>query len=76
MTKKKPNLDCRMQLMERGANISNLSQDILRGIVVPLPPLAERRAMVAGLKAERELAVRFKQKLQTELSEIRDAPAK
>ena len=71
------NPDYRTQLMGRGANISNLSQDILREIVVPFPPLAEQRALVAELETERalveanrELAVRFEQKLQTKLSEI------
>jgi type I restriction enzyme M protein len=71
------NPDYRTQLMGRGTNISNLSQDILREIVVPLPPLAEQRALVAELETERslveanrELAARFEQKLQTKLSEI------
>jgi type I restriction enzyme M protein len=49
----------------------------------PIPPLAEQRAMVAELETERalveanrELAARFEQKLQTKLSEIWGAPAK
>lgn len=32
-----------------GTNISNLSQEILGGLVVPLPPLAEQRAIAAIL---------------------------
>ena len=44
---------------------------------IPVPPLAEQRALVVELETERalveanrELAVRFEQKLQTKLSEI------
>jgi type I restriction enzyme M protein len=49
--------------------------------VIPVPPLAGQRALVAELETERalveanrELAVRFEQKLQTKLSEIWGAP--
>jgi hypothetical protein len=45
--------------------------------ILPIPPLAEQRALVAELETERalveanrELAARFEQKLQTKLSEI------
>ena len=50
-------------------------------LLIPIPPLTEQRALVAELEAERalveanrELAVRFEQKLQTKLSEIWGAP--
>ena len=51
-------------------------------VQIPIPPLAEQRALVAELEAERalveanrELAERFEQKLQTKLSEIWGAPS-
>jgi type I restriction enzyme M protein len=65
------------QLMGRGANINNLSQDILSGMVVPLPPLPEQRSIVAEIEAERslvdsnrELIARFEKKMQARLAEI------
>ena len=69
--------DYRSQLMGRGANIHNLSQDILREIRVPIPPLAEQRALVAELEAERalveanrELAARFEKKLAQSVAAV------
>jgi len=67
----------RTQLMGRGANINNLSQDILREMIVPLPPVSEQRALVAELESERalaeanrELMARFEKKMQAKLAEI------
>jgi len=67
----------RTQLMGRGANINNLSQDILREMIVPLPPVTEQRALVAELESERalaeanrELMARFEKKMQAKLAEI------
>ena len=67
----------RTQLMGRGANINNLSQDILREMIVPLPPISEQRALVvesesecALVEANRELMARFERKLQSKLAEI------
>ena len=42
----------RAQMMGGGANINNLSQDILKAIEIPLPPLEEQRQVVAELDAE------------------------
>jgi type I restriction enzyme M protein len=63
--------------MGRGANINNLSQDILSEMIVPLPPLSEQRALVAEIETERklveanrELIARFEKKMQAKLAEI------
>ncbi|HUY33544.1 MAG TPA: N-6 DNA methylase [Pirellulales bacterium] len=67
----------RVQLMGRGANINNLSQDILRNLLVPLPPLDVQREIVAELEGERklvdanrELIARMEKKIQARLAEI------
>jgi type I restriction enzyme M protein len=61
----------------QGANIRNLSQGILNGLKVPLPPLATQQAIVAEIEAEqalvaanRELITRFEQKIQATLARI------
>jgi type I restriction enzyme M protein len=61
----------------RGANIRNLSQGILNGIKVPLPPLDTQQAIVAEIEAEqalvagnRELITRFEKKIQNTLARV------
>ena len=67
----------RAQMMGGGANINNLSQDILKAIEIPLPPLAEQRRIVAELDAEaaqmeavRSLLPRFEAKIQRVLDRV------
>ncbi len=61
----------------QGANIRNLSQSILGGLKVPLPPLATQQTIVAELEAEqslvnanRELIARFETKIAATLARI------
>jgi type I restriction enzyme M protein len=61
----------------QGANIRNLSQGILNHLRVPLPPLAEQKAIVAEIDAEqalvaanRELASHFEKKIQATLARV------
>jgi restriction endonuclease S subunit len=67
----------RVQLMGRGANINNLSQDILGNIVVPVPALEIQHQIVAELVAERKLVeanrdliARMEAKIKAKLAEI------
>ena len=67
----------RTQMMGGGANINNLSQDILKAIEIPLPPLAEQRRIVAELDAEaaqmeavRSLIPLFEAKIQRVLDRV------
>lgn len=67
----------RAQMMGGGANINNLSQDILKAIEIPLPPLTEQRRLVAELDAEaaqmdsvRSLLPRFEAKIQRVLDRV------
>ena len=67
----------RAQMMGGGANINNLSQDILKAIEIPLPPLSEQRRLVAELDAEaaqmdsvRSLLPRFEAKIQRVLDRV------
>jgi type I restriction enzyme M protein len=67
----------RAQMMGGGANINNLSQDILKAIEIPLPPLSEQRRIVAELDAEaaqmdavRALLPRFEAKIQRVLDRV------
>jgi type I restriction enzyme M protein len=61
----------------QGANIRNLSQGILNGLEIPLPPLATQQAIVAEIEAEqalvaanRELIARFEKKIQATLARV------
>ena len=67
------------------ANITNISQDSLKSLPIPLPPLATQQAIVAEIEAEqamvaanRELIARLEQKIQATLARIwgEDKPAK
>jgi restriction endonuclease S subunit len=67
----------RAQMMGGGANINNLSQDILKAIEIPLPPLEEQRQIVAELDAEaaqmeavQSLIPRFEAKIQRVLDRV------
>jgi type I restriction enzyme M protein len=67
----------RAQMMGGGANINNLSQDILKAIEIPLPPLPEQRRIVSELDAEaaqleavRGLLPRFEAKIQRTLARV------
>ncbi len=67
----------RAQMMGGGANIQNLSQDILKAIEIPLPPMSEQRRIVAELDAEaaqmeavRALLPRFEAKIQRVLDRV------
>jgi type I restriction enzyme M protein len=61
----------------RGGNQSNLSAQVLKEYLIPLPPLATQRAIVDEIEAEqtlvtanRELITRFEKKIQATLSRI------
>ncbi len=61
----------------QGANIRNLSQGILNGLKIPLPPLAEQQAIVAEIEAEqslvaanRELITRMEKKIHAVLARV------
>jgi type I restriction enzyme M protein len=60
-----------------GGVVNNLNSEIVRGVKIPLPPLAEQQAIVVEIEAEqhlvnanRELITRFEAKIQTTLSRI------
>jgi type I restriction enzyme M protein len=67
----------REQMFGGGANINNLSQDILKAIEIPLPPLPEQERIVAELDAEaarieavRGLIPAFEAKIQRVLARV------
>ena len=69
--------ELRVQMMGGGANINNLSQDILKALEIPLPPLPEQRRIVAELDAEaaevaavRALIPRYEAKIQRVLARV------
>jgi len=54
-----------------GGVVNNLNSEIVRGVKIPLPPLATQQAIVAEIEAEqalvaanRELIARFEKKIQ------------
>jgi hypothetical protein len=80
-----PSPPCRVVVkrrrIKRGGTVHSLQNGFLRELQIPVPPLAVQRALVAELESERllveanrELAARFEQKLQSKLSEIWGAP--
>ena len=61
----------------QGANIRNLSQGILNGLKIPLPPLDVQRSIVSEIEQEqalvaanRELIARFEKKIQAVLARV------
>jgi type I restriction enzyme M protein len=65
------------QMMGGGANINNLTQDMLKDIEIPLPSLEEQRQIVADLDAEaarmdvvRSLVLSFEAKIQRVLDRV------
>ena len=59
------------------ANITNISQDALRTLSVPLPDLETQRAIVAEIEAEqalinanRQLIARFEAKIKTAINRV------
>jgi len=59
------------------ANITNISQDSIKSLIVPLPPLEIQRQIVAEIEderamveANRKLAEIFEKKIQAKLAEI------
>jgi type I restriction enzyme M protein len=60
-----------------GGVVNNLNSEIVRGVKIPLPPLATQQAIVAEIEAEqalvaanRELITRFEQKIQATLARV------
>jgi type I restriction enzyme M protein len=60
-----------------GGVVNNLNSEIVRGVKIPLPPLATQEAIVAEIEAEqalvaanRELITRFEQKIQATLARV------
>jgi type I restriction enzyme S subunit len=60
-----------------GVTLKNLNQGILSALLIPLPPLATQRAIVAEIEAEqalvagnRELIARFERKVQATLARV------
>jgi type I restriction enzyme M protein len=60
----------------RGANITNLSQEILNDIVIPVPPLQTQREIVHQLEKEQALIDASKQLIEIFEQKIKDRIAK
>ena len=62
-----------------GGVVNNLNSELVRNVLVPLPPLATQQAIVAEIEAEqalvaanRELIARFEKKIQTTIARLWD----
>jgi type I restriction enzyme M protein len=67
----------KMKTVGQGASIRNLSQGILDGLQIPLPPLEIQQAIVAEIEAEqalvnanRELITRFEKKIEATMARV------
>jgi type I restriction enzyme M protein len=65
-----------MKSKGRGANISNLSQEILNDIIIPIPPLATQRQIVSRIEKEQELVNSAKQLIGLFEQKIKDRIAR
>ncbi len=65
-----------MKKKGRGANISNLSQEILNDIEIPLPPLETQHQIVSRIEKEQELVNANKQLIEIFEQKIKDRIAK
>jgi type I restriction enzyme M protein len=70
------------RLAVQDGNQSNLSAQVLKEYLIPLPPLTTQQAIVAEIEAEQalvaangELITRFEQKIQSTLARIWGEPA-
>jgi type I restriction enzyme M protein len=62
---------------KEGANISNISQEVLRLIQIPLPPIEEQQTIVKAIEVEMQLVnankrliAIFEQKIKTKIGEV------
>lgn len=67
----------RVVALSNRANITNISQDNLKSLTIPLPPLDTQRAIVAEIEAEqalvnanRQLVARMEKKIQATLARV------
>ncbi len=67
----------RNKLTGRGANIMNLTQDILKELLIPLPPLSIQQEIVAHIEAEQEMVNAnkklidiYEQKIKDKIAEV------
>lgn len=67
----------KMKTVGQGASIRNLSQGILDGLQIPLPPLETQQAIVAEIEAEqalvnanRDLIARFEKKIEAAIARV------
>lgn len=62
--------------LRAGANISNLSQEILDALMIPLPPLPEQQRIVAELEEERALVAASKTLVEKMEAKVRERVAR